>query len=52
MRRVLTFVGTVTILAQLVLEPAFAKDRNNTSPTTVLLPGTITGVGSHGPTGY
>ncbi len=52
MRRLLMVVGTATIVAQLILEPGFAKDQNNASATTVLLPGAITGIGSHGPIGY
>lgn len=51
MKRLLTLLGAATILAQLVLEPAFARDQSHASPT-VLLPGAITGVGSHGPSGY
>jgi LTXXQ motif family protein len=60
MRRLLRSVGTATIIGQLVvapgfakefLEPGFAKDQNHASPT-VLLPGAITGIGSHGPVGY
>jgi hypothetical protein len=52
MRRLLTVVGAATILAQFVLEPGFARDQTHASPTTVLLPGAITGIGSHGPIGY
>jgi hypothetical protein len=51
MRRLLTVVGAATILAQLLLEPGFARDQNHAS-AAVLLPGAITGVGSHGPIGY
>jgi hypothetical protein len=51
MKRFLTLLGAATILAQLVLEPALARDQSHSSPT-VLLPGAITGVGSQGPSGY
>ncbi len=52
MGRLWTLVWAATILAQLLLDPGFAKDQNHASPTTVLLPGAISGVGSHGPIGY
>ncbi len=52
MRRVLALVGAATILGQLVLESGFAKDQNHAPPTTVLLPGAITGLGSYGPIGH
>jgi hypothetical protein len=59
MKRLLRVIGAATIIAQFVLAPGFAKefldlvkDQSNTSPTTVLLPGAITGIGSHAPTGH
>jgi hypothetical protein len=59
MKRILTVVGAAAIIVQLVPGPGFAKefltfakDQNKTSPAMVLLPGAITGIGSHGPVGY
>ncbi len=59
MKRILRVVGAAAIIVQLVPGPGFskefltfAKDQNKTSPAMVLLPGAITGIGSHGPAGY
>ena len=52
MRRLLRVVGAAIIVSQLFLVPGFAKDQNGPSPTTVLLPGAISGIGSHGPIGH
>ena len=52
MSRLLTAVGAAIIFAQFVLESGFGRDQNHASATMVLLPGALTGVGSHGPIGY
>lgn len=51
--RGLLVARAVLVIAQLVVGSSLAEEQNVTaSRTLVLLPGAITGVGSHGPMGY